>query len=514
VRNNTNILGETMKETKLICNKKFRIGKVDPRIFGSFIEHMGRVVYSGIYEPEHPLSDNMGFRTDVLKLVSEMGVTAVRYPGGNFVSNYDWRDAVGPLESRPTRLNLPWHSTETNRFGINEFIEWSKKADVQPIFTVNLGTKGIENALSFLEYCNHPKNSFYSDLRRKHGIEEPYNIRTWCLGNEMDGDWQIGHKTADEYGRLAQETAKAMKMLDPTVELVLCGSSKSSMETFPDWELITLNYAYNYVDYIAVHQYYGGQEKGTPEFLAQSLDMERYLKTVRAACDLIQVKKHSPKVINISVDEWGVWELPSEEVDLQLKDTNWDQAPAISEQIYTMEDSLLFASMMLTFLKNADRVKIACQSLLTNISACIMTERNGNAWVQPIFYPFSHIAKFGKGEVLNVMQSGPSYETSEFKQVPYVDSVAVYHEDSGEVTLFLVNRCENEKQIVSCELENFNVSGIVEHIQMFSDDKKATNLQDHNRIRPDNNGKSEIKNGMLTAQLEPLSWNVIRIQAE
>lgn len=501
-----------MEATKLICNKDFTVGNVDPRIFGSFIEHMGRVIYSGIYEPGHPLSDEDGFRTDVLQLIREMGVTAVRYPGGNFVSNYDWRDGVGPVEMRPRRLNLPWRSVETNEFGINEFMKWSRKANVIPIFAVNLGTKGIENAAEFLEYCNHKEGTFYSDLRKKDGAEKPYQIHTWCLGNEMDGDWQIGHKTAQEYGRLAQETAKVMKMVDDSIELVSCGSSKSSMETFPDWEETTLNYTYDYVDYIAVHQYYGGQEQGTPEFLAQSLNMEYYIHTIIAACDVVRARKRSEKTLNISVDEWGVWELPSEEVDSQLNNNPWQKSPAISEQIYTMEDALLFASMMMAFLKNADRVKIACQSLIANISACIMVEKDGSAWVQPIYYPFAHMARFGRGEVLLTRQSGPSYQCTKFGKVPYIDSVAVYRKDTSEITLFLVNRCQAKTQTFCCDLQGFQLNDVIEHIQMFNQNKKANNLKNHKCVQPTHNGNARIHNGLLQAELQPLSWNVIRIR--
>lgn len=505
-------MGEKMKETKLICNKDFIVGRVDKRIFGSFVEHMGRTIYSGIYEPGHPCADDEGFRTDVLKLVREMGVTTVRYPGGNFVSCYDWRDGVGPREKRPTRLELAWRSVETNEFGLNEFVKWAQKADVSPILAVNLGTKGIENAVSLLEYCNHEKGTFYSDLRRHHGVEKPYGIRTWCLGNEMDGEWQIGHKTATEYGRLAQETAKAMKLVDPSVKLVVCGSSKSSMATFPDWEVETLLHTYDSVDYLALHQYYEGQQLGTAVFLAQSLDLERYIHTVRSICDCIKAKKHSKKDIYLSVDEWGVWEIPSDDVDSQLKSKPWQTAPAIGEQIYTMEDALLFASMMMVLLKNADRVKIACQSLLTNISACIMTARGGEAWVQPTYYPFAHLAKYGKGEVLLTRQNGPCYSCEEFEGVPYVDSVAVYQEDSGEITLFLVNRSEGEEQLFCCELQGFNPDYVLEHIQMYDRDKKATNQTNHHRICPHSDGDAKIENGLLMATLKPLSWNVIRLK--
>lgn len=292
-------------KARITVNREFVKGEIDRRIYGSFVEHMGRVVYSGIYEPGHDTADEDGFRQDVLEKVKQMGVTAVRYPGGNFVSCYDWRDGVGPAEARPRRLEIAWRAIETNEIGTNEFMRWAEKAGIEPVFAVNLGTKGIENAVSLVEYCNIKEGTAYSDWRREHGVENPYGIKTWCLGNEMDGDWQIGHKTAQEYGRLAQETAKAMKQVDSSIELVSCGSSKSDMKTYPDWEAETLKYTYPYVDYVSLHQYYGGQELGTENFLSQSLDMEQYIKTVIGTCDYVKAWHRSDKTLYISFDEWG-----------------------------------------------------------------------------------------------------------------------------------------------------------------------------------------------------------------
>ena len=221
-----------MQTAKITIDPNFRIGEVDPRLYGSFIEHLGRAVYGGIYEPEHPTADDMGFRQDVLDLVRELGVPIIRYPGGNFVSGYDWEDGVGPVEERPRRLDLAWKTVETNRVGTNEFAAWAKRAGAEPMIAVNLGTRGTDAARNLVEYCNHPGGSYWSDLRRSHGAEEPHAVGVWCLGNEMDGPWQIGHKTAAEYGRLAVETAKAMKWVDPSIELVACGSSKAAMPTF------------------------------------------------------------------------------------------------------------------------------------------------------------------------------------------------------------------------------------------------------------------------------------------
>jgi alpha-N-arabinofuranosidase len=503
--------GTFVKKARLLCNRYYNIGRIDRRLYGSFAEHMGRVIYTGIYEPGHPQSGSNGFRTDVLKLIKDMGVSCVRYPGGNFVSAYDWLDGVGPKEKREPRLDPAWRSVETNQFGTNEFMEWSAAAEVLPIFTVNLGTKGIEDAASWLEYCNHEGGGRYGNLRKSHGYQNPYNIKTWCLGNEMDGDWQIGHKTALEYGNLARETAKIMKLIDPTIELIASGSSKSGMETFPDWELEILDRLYDLVDYIGFHQYYGGQEKGTPFFLAQSLDMEEYINIARAAITIVKKKRHSVKNMNISFDEWGVWSMDSAFVESQVHEKPWQTAPHISEQIYTMEDTLLFASMFMALLKNADIVKIGCQSLLTNVSSCIMTVPGGESWVQPIYYPFSHMAKYGRGVVLKSVLKSPFYECEGFGSVPYLDHAAVYNDIDNEVVIFAVNRSEEELPL-ELDLENFGIEErILEHTVLRNADKKATNLKNHTLLRPEIVDDIQKTDKGIETAVSPLSWNVIRI---
>ncbi len=501
-------------KASIIINKSFKKGTIDKRIYSSFVEHMGRVVYSGIYEPTHPEADEDGFRKDVLEKVKEMEVTGIRYPGGNFVSCYDWRDGVGPIEKRPSRLEIAWRAIETNEFGTNEFMKWAEKAGIEPIFAVNLGTKGIENAVSLVEYCNVNGGTLYSDLRKKHGVDKPYGIKTWCLGNEMDGDWQIGHKTADEYGRLAQETAKAMKQVDSTIKLVSCGSSKSDMPTYPDWEATTLSYTYDYVDYISLHQYYGNQEKGTNYFLAQSMDMEQYIRTVIGTCDFVKAKKRSHKVINISFDEWGVWSIPDVEVASQVDEAPWQVAPNLSEQIYSMEDTLLFASMMMNFLKYADRIKIACQSLLTNISAAIMTEKNGGVWLQPIYYPFAYTSKYGRGCVLQEVLECDSYDCKKFKNVPYIDSVIIHNTERNEIVIFAVSRNEEETIQVTTKIENFLVLQGIQHIVLRHENKKMTNLIDHEAIKPREIDDIQINKEVVQFSILPLSWNMIRLKIE
>lgn len=500
-----------MDVTKIICNRNFYIGEIDPRMYGSFLEHMGRVIYTGVYEPGHEKADEEGFRQDVLEKVRQMGVTCVRYPGGNFVSAYRWEDGIGPKVDRPKRLDLAWRSVESNAFGTDEMIRWCQKAGVEPIFTVNLGSRGIAEAVQYLEYCNFDKGTYYSDLRRRCGREEPYGIKLWCLGNEMDGEWQIGHKSALEYGRLAAETGRAMKALDSTIELIACGSSLSTMTTCPEWDLTVLEHTYDVIDYLALHQYYGGQEKGTAAFLAQSLDMEEHICTIRSAVQVIKRKKRSNKTIKLSVDEWGVWAVPGETVNEEVRRNAWKKAPSISEQIYTMEDALLFASMHMAMLRHADIVKIACQSLLTNVSACIMTKPGGGVWLQTIFYPFYYLANYAGGVVLNPVVEGPVYSCEEFSKVPYVDVLAVYNAKEKEIIVFLVNRDEENGQNVQIVFEGFEVREIKDAVALAATDKKLTNEHNHQTITPKKNSQVSLSKAGCKAFLEKLSFHMIRI---
>jgi alpha-N-arabinofuranosidase len=418
----------TVKKAKMIIDKEFNIAPIDKRIYGSFIEHLGRAVYDGIYCPDHELANEMGFRKDIIELVKELDVPIIRYPGGNFVSNFYWEDSVGPVADRPKRLDLAWRSLEENKVGLNEFTSWAREANSDVMMAVNLGTRGIADACNILEYCNHPSGTKYSDLRIQHGYKEPHNIKTWCLGNEMDGPWQIGRKTKEEYGRLAEETAKAMKLIDPTIELVSCGSSSLTMPTFPTWESTTLECTYDYVDYISLHQYYGNQENDTVDFLAKSNDMDEFIRTVIATCDYVKAKKRGKKNINLSFDEWNVWFHSNVADDELTKSNPWQVAPPILEDVYTFEDALLVGLMLITLIKHADRVKMACLAQLVNVIAPIMTDANGGgAWKQTIFYPFMHASKYGRGIALLPVMSTPKHATKTHEEVTDVESSAVFN---------------------------------------------------------------------------------------
>jgi alpha-N-arabinofuranosidase len=500
----------TNRKASMIVDKHFVVGETDKRLYGSFLEHLGRAVYGGIYEPGHPEADEQGFRRDVLELVKELQVPIVRYPGGNFVSGYNWEDGVGPVEERPRRLELAWRTVEPNWVGLNEFMDWCRKAGSEAMMAVNLGTRGPDAARNLVEYANHPSGSYWSDLRIAHGYREPHRIKTWCLGNEMDGPWQIGAKTAAEYGRIACETAKVMRWVDPDIELVACGSSGLGMPTFPEWEATVLDLAYEQVDYISLHQYYGNRDNDSANFLAQSLGMDQFISTVVATADYVKAKKRSKKTINLSFDEWNVW-FHSNDADRKLEP--WQIAPPQLEDVYTHEDALVVGCMLISLLKRADRVKMACMAQLVNVIAPIMTENGGAAWRQTIFWPYMHASRFGRGTVLVPLIQSTKHDTKDYTDVPDLESVAVYNEESGEVTVFAVNRRLEESLPFELDLRSFGDCSLIEHIVLESDDLKATNTKDNpDRVKPHNRGNAAVHGAKVEALLPKASWNVIRLK--
>jgi alpha-N-arabinofuranosidase len=496
-------------KAKLILHREFSIGETDKRLYGSFIEHLGRAVYTGIYEPGHPKADAYGFRDDVAALVKDLGVSVVRYPGGNFVSGYNWEDGVG--ENRPMRLDLAWGTKESNRFGTNEFAAWAKKVNAEVMMAVNLGTRGAEAARNFVEYCNFPGGSYWSDLRHRHGVRDPHNIKLWCLGNEMDGHWQICARTADEYGRAALEAAKVMKWTDPSIELVACGSSFMGMPTFGSWETTVLDHLYDHVDYISLHTYFANRDNDVPNFLAKSLGMDRFIKIVAGITDLVKAKKNSKKTVNLSFDEWNVW-YHSNEADKKIE--KWTEAPPLLEDIYNMADALAVGCMLITLLKNADRVKIACLAQLVNVIAPIMTEKSGGVWRQTIFYPFMDVSRYGRGTVLRCPVNTEKYDSKDFCEVPYLEAVGVYNEEKNEINIFAVNRNLKEAINLEAQIAGFGNMNLVEHRVMCNTDLAACNSVMEEKVKPFIQAGGSIEDGKLELNLPPASWNVIRLKIE
>ena len=410
--------------------RELAIGDIDARLYGSFVEHLGSAIYGGLYEPGHATADDLNLRGDVLEHVRELDTPIVRYPGGNFVSGYDWEDGVGPVANRPRRLDLAWKTLEPNRFGTDEFITWCKRAQTEPMLAVNLGTRGVDAARNLVEYCNHTSGSTWSDLRIENGYREPHAIKVWCLGNEMDGPWQIGHKTAAEYGRLAEETAKAMRWVDPSIELVACGSSHRGMATFPAWEATVLEHTYEHVDYISLHTYFGNRDGDSAHFLALSLGMDAFIEEVVATCDYVRAKKRSAKRMMLSFDEWNVW-YHSNQADREQPP--WQEAPPLLEDFYTLEDALVVGSMLISLIKHCDRVRMACLAQLVNVIAPIFTATGGGIIKQTTFFPFQHASRYGRGVALDLRVQSTCYEDREFGAVAHLEAVGVFGEDRGGI---------------------------------------------------------------------------------
>lgn len=493
---------------RLYVAKEVRLSKVDERLFSSFIEHLGRAVYGGIYEKSSKEADEEGFRRDVLALVRELKVPMVRYPGGNFVSGYRWEDGVG--EKRVPRVDLAWRTIEPNTIGLNEFSSWAKKANTDVMMAVNLGTRSLSDALNLLEYCNIDGGTYYSDLRRSHGYKEPHKIKTWCLGNEMDGPWQTGHKEAHEYGALAASVAAAMKMLDHDIELVACGSSNSHMPTFPEWEREVLTSCYDYVDYISMHQYFALEGDDTPSFLASSVEMDRFISTVVSTCDYVKAAKRSGKTMMISFDEWNVWYHNKRRDDELMEKSAWTVAPPLLEDIYTHEDALLVGSMLITLLKHADRVKVACLAQLVNVIAPIMVT-NDKAWRQTIYYPYKDVSLLSRGaEVLYPAIKSSCYSTPSYQDVLEVDAVALYNEAEGKVIVFAVNKNLTGNTDFEIDLSAFSSVERVKAREM-KGPLKAVNGPDAEVIHPVERTDIEKRGKTLSVSLSSASWNTFEI---
>lgn len=442
------------------------IGNIDPRLYGSFIEHLGRAVYGGIHEPGHSTADDAGFRQDVLELVRDLDTPVVRYPGGNFVSGYNWEDGVGPVEQRPARLDLAWATTEPNLIGTNEFAEWAKRANSEVMMAVNLGSRGIDEARNLIEY-----------------------------------------------GRLANETAKVMRAFDQSIELVACGSSNRHMSSFPEWESTVLDLTYDEIDYLSLHSYQRKKGDDTGSFLAQNLEIDEFIEIVVNACDLAGAKRRSSKKIDLSFDEWNVW-YHSNERDRIYRDARlWHVAPPLLEDIYTHEDALAVGCFLITLLRHADRVKIACIAQLVNVIAPIMTVTGGGIWKQTIYYPFLHASKYGRGVSLAIDIVSPTYNCADRDDVPYLEATATMNEADEAMTIFAVNRHQSESLEIEANLGSFPGWKIVEHTVLEHADGSATNTMEHpDTVVPHAGGDASLEDGLLRSSLVPLSWNVIRMQ--
>lgn len=480
-------------------------GDIDPRIFSGFLEHMGRAVYEGVYDPESPLSDANGFRRDVIAAIRKLRMPLMRYPGGNFVSSYDWTDGIGPRDQRPARPDYAWKSIEPNLFGTDEFMAWCVEAQTAPMLAVNLGTKGAEEAQALVEYCNMPPGTYWADRRVANGRRDPYRVKVWCLGNEMDGPWQAGHVPAMEYARRADQAAKLMRGLDPSIELALCGSSGRGMKTYLEWDREALEYCWDHVAYVSAHRYSENRRDDTAWFLAEGVEVERIIEDYAGLFAYVRGLRRSNKRVFLSFDEWNVWYKAGE------MDGKWTRAPHLIEEVYNLEDALVCAQYLNAFIRRADVVKIACIAQIVNIIAPLLTKRDG-LLVQSTYYPFAMMAEYARGKALVPLLDCPTYTAGERGETPVLDVSAALAED-GTLAVFAVNRSQTDPITLEVRLADAQVHAVHGAQTLTGPDPKAANSwEEPNVVAPISGSAQAGADGTLMLSVPPVAFAAARCQ--
>lgn len=493
----------TTQSAQILIDSERTIGEISPLLFGGFAEHMGRCIYEGIYEPGSPFADEDGIRTDVLDALREHRYRVMRYPGGNFVSGYNWLDGVGPKEKRPRRRELAWQSYESNQFGTNEFIDFCRKLDTLPMLAVNLGTGTIQSAADLVEYCNVAGGSYFADLRASHGYKKPHDVKYWCLGNEVDGPWQIAHQDAVSYGRKALEAAKLMRRQDPDLKLILCGSSSDRMPTYPEWDRTVLEIALEQVDYISMHLYPGNHDNDSASYLASAVRFEEYVDTMAGTIRYVQAKKRSKRQVYLSWDEWQAFSSNDH------GQANWQEAPHIAEIPMTLEDALVVAQWLNVFLRKCDVLKIGCMAQVVNVVSWLLTRRDG-LLKQTSFYPFVMVSNHARGQSLDLVVKAPQIETKQFGNVPVLDVSASHDPESGAQAFFIVNRSLTETITTELVWQQDVPLHFKEAWRFAGNDVKATNSWENPRqMVTQKIDVPAIDAGRATLQLPPLSFTAL-----
>lgn len=492
-----------MRPTEIVAHTRFRIGAVDPRVFGGFLEHLGRAVYEGVYDPESAHADADGCRADVLAALRRLKLTALRYPGGNFVSGYHWQDGVGPRAARPTVRELAWQSIEPNTFGTDEFLRLSRNMGWTPMLTVNLGTGTPEEARDWVEYCNCPPGTRYADLRAANGRREPHAVKLWCLGNEMDGPWQLGHVPADQYAIRAQQAAKMMKDTDPSIELVACGSCTVELSTYMEWDRQVLAHLGELADYVSLHRYVGNPDGDTPNYLAVGAAIDRQIEEMDAACRFAQARARSRKRAWLCFDEWNAWYKGRD------GDGGGKFAPHLLEEVYNLEDALVVAGFLHSFVRHADVVKIANLAQIVNVIAPILT-RGDELLIQSIFYPFEMFSKRRAGVALQLATDGPEYASASHGRVQVVDASAIL--DGSTLQLFLTNRSAAAAAEVTLAVADLSVSACRSAELLTGPDAKAANSFEHGDLVKPVPFRVDVRGGRARCKLPPLSFAAVSLQ--
>ena len=489
-----------MEPTKIFLDREFQIATIDPRIFGGFLEHIGRAIYEGVYDPRSAHADEAGFRKDVLNGLKPLRFTAMRYPGGNFASGYHWMDGIGPQASRPTIRDLASQSIEPNQFGTDEFIQLSRLMNWTPMITVNLGMGTPEEARNWVEYCNSPLGTKYTDLRGANGSGDPHDVKLWCLGNEMDGHWQQGHVPADQYAIRAQQAAKLMKDVDPSIELVVCGSAEIGLPTYMEWDRTVLEYVGDYADFVSLHRYIGKWNSDTPDYLAASNSVDQQIEVMDGLCRYIQARTRSKKRYYLAFDEWNVWYRTQ---NAESVNGHGKFAQHLVEEEYNLEDALIVAGFLNSFIRHADVLKIANLAQIVNVIAPILT-RGEKLLLQSIYYPFLLYTQRRDGIALQTIVRGPGYESPSYGFVHTVDTSAILGKDV--LHTFLVNRSTDETAIVQITPAGIQLKSVNSAELITGPTADACNtFEKPNTICNQAFGDIKLVDGSAVVQLPPIS---------
>ena len=440
------------------------ISEIDPKIFGNFLEHLGRCIDGGVFEEGSALSDSHGYRKDVFDAAKKLNIGILRWPGGNFSSNYHWKDGIGPRDGRPPRLEMAWGTVESNRFGTHEFLEYASMLGAEPYICTNLGTGTWEEAQQWVEYCNSAEDTAMTRLRKQNGRQQPFKVTYWGLGNEIDGQWQMGHKSADDYGKFALEAAKLMKLTDPNIKLIAAGSSDyGAGSDWTGWNRTILSYLRRHADYLSLHMYVGNPQNNFGEFLASSVDLNDRIKTAEGIIRAALSGEPGNRKIYIAWDEYNVW---------YRARGNEQRGRRILEERYNLEDALVVATFLNTFVNNAHVVKIANMAQMVNVIAPIFTNEKG-LFLQTIYYPLQLFATHTKGKALDLFVESPKYTSRRLGDVPYLDISGAY--DNGTLIVNVVNRHPTQAIEAEFEAEDKQFSGAVEAAEVNGPDIRAEN---------------------------------------
>jgi alpha-L-arabinofuranosidase len=445
------------------------IGEVHPRVFGNFVEHLGRCVYGGVFEEKSPLADADGFRRDVMDAARGLGVTLLRWPGGNFASGYNWKDGIGPRAERPARRDHAWGAMESNRFGTDEFLTYCERLKVEPYLCINAGLGSVEDARNWVDYTNESANTYWAQQRRKNGRDKPWGVKIWGLGNEIDGPWQLGHKNAEDYAKFALEAAKAMRRADGSIQLIASGSSNFGPGAdWVGWNRTVLERLKNEIDYISLHTYVGNRTNNFEEFLAFARDLEDRIEVVKGQIRAVRVGNPDARPIQIAFDEWNVWYRT-----LVPGSTEYEIAKTGLEEKYNFEDALGMGVFLNAFFRHADVVKLANLAQLVNVIAPIYTSPEG-MYLQTIYFPIAEYAKQRGNQSLDVRVDSPQYRPDKGRELGYLDVSATYDPKARQVFVNVLNR--SEKTDITARVENVAgaPSGPVSVWELNHPDLKAT----------------------------------------